>query len=83
MYKLYVNDAVFAEYDSQESATRKADQLLCGLRKFSLLAELNNMQAEATQGIENSKVFESKYSIPLYFVNLILSKFNMRIEVEK
>lgn len=83
MYKLYVNEAEFAEYESQEIATKKADQMLCGLRKFSLVAELNNMQAEATQGVENSKVFESKYSIPLYFVNLILSKFNMRIEVEK
>lgn len=57
------------------------NMLLVSIHDFSLMGELNNMQqwagASVTKAVETK--FDDKYAIPLYFINLILYKYNLRI----
>ena len=69
---------------TREEIIRFADIILRSFDKKGLMEELNNMQANAyTQDDEgNSKlceIFENKFEIPSYFVNLILAKHGMKV----
>ena len=53
------------------------DKLLVTMEKKSLIVELNEMQHE----VNGDKRFENKFTIPLYFVNLLLEKHNMKLQI--
>lgn len=57
------------------------DMLLMSVHDFSLMGELNNMQQWAGASVTkvNKTYFDNKYGIPLYFINLVLYKYNLRI----
>lgn len=57
------------------------DMLLMSVHDFSLMGELNNMQQWAGASVTKEKTtnFDDKYTIPLYFINLVLYKYNLRI----
>lgn len=69
-----------------ETAYTKIDLLLDCFEKETLLSQLNDMQIEvfgATNGKkEKCGCFESKYTIPFHFVNLILKEYNLKIIYE-
>lgn len=82
----------FYDTDNQERATRWIDKLLQTTHKVNLLNELNTMQTEAIysfgtsndiQTREQISVFKDKYSIPLYFINLILYKYDLKMVYSK
>lgn len=56
--------------DTKESIIALADCILRATTKFSLMNALNEMQIESGERSFNS-VFASKYTIPLYFINLV------------
>lgn len=67
-----------------ESAYTKLDLLLDCFEKQTLLSQLNDMQTEV-YGANNGGgcgCFETKYTIPLHFVNLILKEYNLKIIYE-
>lgn len=69
------------EKELRENAYNKIDLLLACFKKQTLLSVLNEMQCEVF-GSNNGKecgCFESKFSIPLYFVNLILKQYNLKL----
>ena len=81
-YYLYFGDNCFIVLADKESAVRKADAIGSALLNVSILGELNTMQSEAcniNNGEENP-VFINKYTIPDYFINLVLRKYNMKIK---
>lgn len=61
------------------------DALLDTTNGYSLKGELNTMQTEVMYGEpfkgkeRDIGVFENKYTIPRYFINLILKRFNLKI----
>ena len=69
--------------DSKEAIIRLADVILESIVGKSLYAELNKMQTNACAVIDGeyveSKVFENKYEIPSYFINLLLKEYNMKV----
>lgn len=70
--------------DTKEGIIKLADNIICSFDKKSLLEELNEMQANACYKDENSgigyyKLFEDKFEIPSYFINLLLEKHNMKV----
>lgn len=52
------------------------DKFFVTIGHRSLIVELNDMQHE----VNGDKNFESKTTIPLYFVNLILRQHNLKLE---
>lgn len=58
------------------SVYESLDKFLVTLGYKSLIEELNEMQKQ----INGDKNFESKTTIPLYFVNLILRQHNLKLE---
>lgn len=78
----YEDSIIYRE--SQEEIIRLADIIIRSFDKGSLMEDLNNMQANAYMQDEegNSKVaeiFENKFEIPSYFVNLLLEKHGMKV----
>lgn len=72
--------------DTKEDLIRLADCILSAIVNFSLMAELNNMQvyAHANEDCKegdtpNRTVFDNKFEIPSYFINLILKDYNMKV----
>lgn len=61
--------------NSKEEIILLADKIICTFGKKGLMEELNNMQMECM----GCPVFENKFEIPLYFINLILERYNMEI----
>lgn len=69
----------FYETTSQESAQDWLDAMLQHTAGFDLLEVLNDIQRECR--FENGKtMFPNKSEIPLYLVNLVLQRFNLKIE---
>lgn len=69
---------------SKEAIIRLADMIIASFDRGSLMEELNNMQANAyTQDEEGTtvlpKIFENKFEMPAYFINLLLEKYNMKV----
>ena len=52
--------------------------------KHSLKEDLNTMQMEhaaaLNKGMEDDTVFNNKYTIPLYFINLVLFKYGLEVK---
>lgn len=75
------NDDVLYTGTRIEETIDWVNMLLMSMYDFSLMGELNNMQQWAgasITGVVKTK-FDDKYGIPLYFINLILYKYNLRI----
>lgn len=60
-----------------------ADKILITFGHKGLMHHLNDMQTEATcisgNKIEEHPLFENKYEIPAYFINLILEPRGLRV----
>lgn len=74
-YKLWFGNESFITLSDKESAIRQADCIGRVLLKVNILSEINQMQAEAGDCPE----FKNKFTIPDYFINLVLSQYNMKI----
>ena len=85
MYKLYlleVDKEPFLEENDYHTFLNKVGKLYYFKTGRWLFSELNEMQGKAQYAystLEN-KVFNNKYTIPVYFVNLILQKAQMQIK---
>ena len=85
---IHPNNVLYDHIATYKNAIDMADMLIeYKERKNSLLmAELNEMQLEhcVVMGnggaTEDTTVFANKYTIPLYFVNLILYKYGLEIK---
>ena len=74
-----VDGMQFYETCTQEGAQDWLDALLEHTADFSLLGALNDMQSGCR--FENGEtMFPNKSEIPLYLVNLVLQRFNLKIE---
>ena len=63
-----------------QQAYHSIELLTRAFNKVSFMRALNDMQCELiNSGLEESK-FKDKYTIPLYFINLLLQEFNLKLE---
>lgn len=75
-------------YDNITEAIKRCEMLVDYKtdHRGQLFSELNTMQAEHSIVMEqagydvDNTAFQSKYTIPLYFLNLVLSQYRLRIE---
>ena len=67
------NHSILAEFENINRAQGWIDNILECVAGFDFMGEKNNIQ------IESGGVFKYKSDIPLYFMNLVLQKFNMAI----
>lgn len=70
--------------DTKEEIIRLTDNIMRTFNERGLLNELNEMQSKARYKDENGElgyyqIFENKFEIPSYFINLILAKHNMKV----
>jgi hypothetical protein len=68
------NNSVLAEFSNMQDAQEWIDNILECVAGFHFMSELNRMQ------IESREAFKYKSDIPVYFMNLVLQKFNMAIK---
>lgn len=68
------NDSVLAEFNNMSKAQTWIDNILECVAGFHFMSELNTIQ------IESGEAFKYKSDIPVYFMNLVLQKFNMAIK---
>lgn len=68
------NDSILAESNNMMKALEWIDNILECVTGFHFMAELNRIQ------IESKEAFKYKSDIPVYFMNLVLQKFNMAIK---
>lgn len=70
-------------FDTKSELIEFIDELLYSVsgQRFSLMNELNNMQTEALfPGEDQGKsVFDNKFTIPFYFINLILIHYGLEL----
>ncbi|GAX46783.1 hypothetical protein RsY01_363 [Lactococcus reticulitermitis] len=66
------------ESTSKWVALNWLDSALRNIAGFSLIDELNGMQLQ----IFDSKLFETKDKIPVYFINLVIKEFNIEMREE-
>lgn len=69
--------------DSKEGIIKLADKIILTFNNVGLIDELNKMQ-ENTHYFKNGEyyqdeLFDNKFEIPAYFINLILSKYRMAV----
>ncbi len=69
---------------TKEEIIRLADNIIRTFSERGLLDELNEMQSNACYKDENGgigycQVFDNKFTIPSYFINLLLKKHNMKV----
>lgn len=80
------NDAII-ECASKEAAIRRLDTILQCTNSFSLLSKLNDMQMESCNfdgsDYTPKAPWDSKWTIPDYFINLILKPFKVKLEKAK
>lgn len=57
-----------------------ADTLLETMHGFSLIGELNTMQLNSGVHSGVPTVFDNKYEIPFYFINLVLKDYNLKLK---
>jgi hypothetical protein len=68
------NNSVLSEFNNMMNAQTWIDNILECVAGFHFMSELNRMQ------IESREAFKYKSDIPVYFMNLVLQKFNMAIK---
>lgn len=56
------------------------DMLLYTMHDFSLIGELNTMQLHSGVHGGVPTVFDNKFEIPLYFINLILKDYHLKLK---
>jgi len=85
-YGLRFNGKFIVYKDTKEDLIRLADCILSAIVNFSLLSELNEMQMHAHANEDyiegdtpNRTVFDNKFEIPSYFINILLKHFNMEV----
>lgn len=79
IFKRGDKEETFVTFGDKESAIRQADGIARALLNVCILSELNEMQSEVKYYDEHSVTFRNKFTIPDYFVNLVLQKHNMKI----
>lgn len=79
VFKHKGQDNQHLNYLNKKDAIRAADMILLSVTGFSLLEELNKMQLYSSSGGDIPEAFKNKSNIPDYFINLILSKYNMEL----
>ena len=70
--------------ETKEGVIKLANMIISSFDKGSLLEELNTMQAKSYIPKEDGsakmpEIFENKFEIPAYFINLILEKYHMKL----
>lgn len=73
--------------DSKREIIELADKLIItfgGLTERGLMSQLNEMQSStlhynANNEFVEDELFANKFEIPAYFINLILSKYGMKV----
>ena len=68
------NDSILAEFNDIREAQTWIDEILECVAGFNFKGELNTIQ------VESGEAFKYKSDIPLYFMNLVLQKFNIAIK---
>lgn len=67
--------------DSKEEIIKLADKIIMTFHNVGLMSELNEMQMHTHYFKDgeyiHDELFEDKFEIPAYFINLILSKYRM------
>ena len=79
-YCLCFGENDFIVLQNKKNAIQKADNIGRALLGVCILGELNTMQTEATIDGNENPTFLNKYTIPDYFINLVLNKYNMKIK---
>lgn len=69
---------------SKREIIELADKIIRSFGKPGLMEQLNEMQAEAmfcgtNNNMEENEAFKNKYEIPVYFINLLLKDYNMKV----
>lgn len=75
-------DVALFQSESIQETIDWLNELLLTVHDFSLMGELNDMQQWAGVSVfekDEKNRFNSKYEIPLYFINLVLHKYNLSI----
>lgn len=67
------------EKDIKGDVCEYIDCLLETFYSKDFLGELNKFQHEIPVNELNDSVFNNKYTFPIYFYNLILAKYNMKL----
>lgn len=84
---IFGNNYLIMTESSKEVAIRKLDSILSTITQFSLIEALNSMQLESVNfdGSDYSPKapWNSKWTIPDYFINLVLAKYNVSIAPNK
>ena len=70
--------------DSKKEIIELADKILLTFDRKGLMSQLNEMQCNthyynAEGKIVEDELFGNKFEIPAYFINLILSKYGMKV----
>ena len=70
--------------DSKKGVIELADKIMRTFGSTGLMSMLNDMQCNthyynADGHMVEDELFANKYEIPAYFINLILSKYGMRV----
>lgn len=70
--------------DTKRGVIELADKIISTFTNNSLMGELNEMQLNTHYFNENGEMKESdlfvdKFEIPAYFINLILSRYGMKV----
>lgn len=93
LYHVYVytpnnivgNGKVLYEGDTPKEVILWTENMLSAFKNYSLMNELNEMQGHAGANLwakeEDATLFDNKYEIPLYFINLVLKEHNIQIGV--
>lgn len=70
--------------DTKQEIIELADKIISTFTNKSLMGELNDMQLnthyfDAEGKMKECELFKNKFEIPAYFINLILSRYGMRV----
>lgn len=68
------NNLILSEFNNMQKAQTWIDNILECVAGFHFMSELNTMQ------IESGGAFKYKSDIPVYFMNLVLQRFNIAIK---
>lgn len=69
--------------DTKREIVELADRIILTFHNVGLMSQLNDMQGSAHYYKDNKfvedELFANKYEIQAYFINLILSKYNLKV----
>ena len=84
---VFGNEDTIIKCASKEEAIRRLDTILHCTNDFSLMAKLNDMQMEACNydgsDYTPKAPWDSKWTIPDYFINLLLKPFKVKLKKDK